>query len=190
MQTWLVHMRQPRRLLRDLGFAGFVSFQLIVGGNVLAALVHPLFMSGLIYSVASGSPPWRGGSLTVTVLAMVYGTSVVIGYLTSAFLGWLGLMRRGLLSTAWVLVLTPLHWLLLSLAAWRALYQLIVAPYAWEKTEHGLAKTSRLNADMTCALLELERHLTELEQSGALPGVANRAKNTSSSRPLRPRAAA
>jgi len=190
MQTWLVHMREPRRLLRDLGFAGFVSFQLIVGGNVLAALVHPLFMGGLIYSVASGSSLWRGGSLTITVLAAVYGISVIIGYLTSAFLGWLGLMRRGLLSTAWVLLLMPLHWLLLSLAAWRALYQLIVAPYIWEKTEHGLAKTSRLNGDMTRALLELERHLTDLERSGALPTVSNRAKGTSSNRRLSPRAAA
>jgi hypothetical protein len=34
-----------------------------------------------------------------------------------AFLGQLGLLRRSLLSTAWVLILTPVHWLLLSLAA-------------------------------------------------------------------------
>lgn len=190
MQTWLVHMRQPRHLLRDLDVAGFVSFQLIVGGNVLAALVHPLFMGGLIYSIASGSPLWRGGSLAINVLATVYGTSVIIGYLTSAFLGWLGLMRRGLLPTAWVLLLTPLHWLLLSLAAWRAFYQLIVAPYAWEKTEHGLAKTSRRNADTTRALLQLERHLTDLEKSGALPALSDRAKDASSNRRLRPRAAA
>jgi hypothetical protein len=52
----------------------------------------------------------------------------VIGYLTSAFLSWLGLLRRGLLPTAWALLLTQAHWLLLSLAAWRALYQLVVAP--------------------------------------------------------------
>ncbi len=167
MQTWLVHMRQPRRLAADLGLLGFVSFQLIVGGNALAALVHPLFLGSFIYSVASGAPMWRDDSLAVVVLATLYGTSVVIGYLTSAFLGWLGLMRRGLLSTAWVLLLTPLHWLLLSLAAWRALYQLIVAPYAWEKTEHGLAKNSRLNAAMTRSLLELERHLTDLEHPAA-----------------------
>ena len=58
--------------------------------------------------------------------AAVYGTTVIVGYLASAFLGWLGLLRRGLLSMAWVLLLTPLHWLLLSLAAWRALYQLVL----------------------------------------------------------------
>jgi hypothetical protein len=37
----------------------------------------------------------------------------------------------------------PIYWLLLSLAAWRALYQLVRDPYRWEKTEHGLARTSR-----------------------------------------------
>ena len=143
MQTWLVHMRQPGRLLRELGPRS-LTFQLIVGGNALAALVHPLFMAALIYSVVSGAPMWRGDSTTVAILAAVYGTTVVIGYLTSAFLGWLGLARRGLLSTAWVLLLTPAHWLLLSLAAWRALYQLVTRPIAgrrpstaWRKARGG-----------------------------------------------------
>ena len=59
MQTWAVHMRQPIRLLRDLGLPAFLR-PAIVGGNVLAALVHPLFMAALIYSVASGAPgPYR-----------------------------------------------------------------------------------------------------------------------------------
>jgi cellulose synthase/poly-beta-1,6-N-acetylglucosamine synthase-like glycosyltransferase len=130
IQTWLVHMRQPRQLLRDLGLPGFLSFQLIVGGNVLAALVHPLFIAGLIYSLASGVPMWLGDSSTVTLLALLYGTTIVFGYLTSVFLGWLGLRRRGLLSSTWALLFTPVHWLLLSLAAWRALFQFAIAPYA------------------------------------------------------------
>ncbi len=175
MQTWLVHMRQPRRLFHDLGLPGFFAFQLIVGGNVLAALVHPLFMGGLIYSFASGEPMWHADSTATTILAALYGVTIVIGYLTSALLGWLGLSRRGLLASAWALVLTPLHWLLLSLAAWRGLYQLVVSPYAWEKTEHGLAKSSRLAADMTRALLELEHYLSRLAQSGGLPALGVKA---------------
>ncbi|HEY1473039.1 MAG TPA: glycosyltransferase family 2 protein [Pseudolabrys sp.] len=178
MQTWLVHMRQPARLLRDLGLPGFLTFQLIVGGNALAALVHPLFMAALIYSVASGTPIWRSDSATIVVLAAIYGTTAVIGYLTSAFLGWLGLLRRGLLSSAWILLLTPLHWLLLSLAAWRALYQLVFAPYAWEKTEHGLAKNSRRAANITRSLLELERYLSALKDAGDLPTLVPNASAT------------
>jgi hypothetical protein len=113
-----------------------------------------------------------------------------VTYLTSAFLGWLGLARRGLLSAAWVLLLTPLHWLLLSLAAWRAVYQLAVAPYAWEKTEHGLAKSSRRADKLTRSLLELERHLRTLEESGELPVIGEQATYTSADRRPIPRAAA
>jgi cellulose synthase/poly-beta-1,6-N-acetylglucosamine synthase-like glycosyltransferase len=152
MQTWAVHMRLPRRLLRELGLPGFLTFQLIVGGNALAALVHPLFIAALVYSTLRGLPMWRPDSDGAVILTALYATNIIIGYLTSAFLGWLGLVRRGLKPTAWVLLLTPVHWLLLSCAAWRALYQLAVAPYAWEKTEHGLAKSSRLNATVPARL--------------------------------------
>lgn len=189
LQTWLVHMRQPSRLLRDLGPAGFVGFQLIVGGNVLAALVHPLFMAGLIYSIVSGAPMWRGDGAGVAILAAFYGTTVVIGYLTSAFLGWVGLLRRGLLANAWALIFTPVHWLLLSLAAWRAVWQFVVAPYRWEKTEHGLARHSRVATNMARALAELERRLSRLKASGELPVLDNDVTDTSAGRRRRPRAA-
>ena len=108
-----------------------------------------------------------------TILVAFYGTTIVAGYLTSIFLGWLGLRRRGLLGSAWVLVTTPVHWLLLSLAAWRALYQFVVAPYAWEKTEHGLAKSSRLATRMACVLLALERDLSRLKKTGDMRALAN-----------------
>jgi cellulose synthase/poly-beta-1,6-N-acetylglucosamine synthase-like glycosyltransferase len=189
MQTWLVHMRQPVRLLRDLGLPGFVTFQLIVGGNALAALMHPVFSAGLIYFGAI-KPMTQLESHATAILVWVYGTSVVAGYLASAFLGGLGLMRRGLSASVWILLLTPLHWLLLSLAAWRALYQLAVAPYAWEKTEHGLARTSRLATSLTRSLLELERYFRAQKQSGKLPAIGDETRNTSADRRRHPRAAA
>jgi cellulose synthase/poly-beta-1,6-N-acetylglucosamine synthase-like glycosyltransferase len=160
IQTWSIHMRQPLRLKRELGLPGFLTLQLIVGGNVLAALVHPLFSVAFVYAAVQDTSLW---------LTTIYGSSVLCGYVASAALGWLGLARRGLLIKAWALLLTPLHWLLLSLAAWRALYQLIVCPYAWEKTAHGLAKSSRRADQTTRALLELERHLRNLMASGNLP---------------------
>ena len=35
MQTWLVHMRKPWRLVRDLGLAGAIAFQLLLACNVV-----------------------------------------------------------------------------------------------------------------------------------------------------------
>jgi hypothetical protein len=41
------------------------------------------------------------------------------------------------------LAFVPAHWAILSFAAWRALYKLFRDPQGWEKTPHGLAKSSR-----------------------------------------------
>jgi hypothetical protein len=46
------------------------------------------------------------------------------------------------MSLSWVLFTVPVYWMFLSWAAWRALWQLLRAPYKWEKTEHGLARSS------------------------------------------------
>jgi hypothetical protein len=32
----------------------------------------------------------------------------------------------------------PIYWLMMSIAAWIALYQIIFKPHYWEKTVHGL----------------------------------------------------
>ena len=138
MQTWLVHMRRPVRLVRELGVGGAVTFQLFLACNVLAALVHPIFMAGLCYSLLAQTP------LGVMDSAPVFAATLLCGYLSTIALDMIGLKRRRLLAHAWVLVLTPLYWFLLSLAAWRALFQLLYDPQRWEKTEHGLARTSRL----------------------------------------------
>lgn len=46
------------------------------------------------------------------------------------------LKRPDLLMAA---LLVPLYWLMMSVAAAKATYQLIVNPSYWEKTSHGLA---------------------------------------------------
>jgi cellulose synthase/poly-beta-1,6-N-acetylglucosamine synthase-like glycosyltransferase len=139
MQTWLVHMRAPRALVRDLGLAGFAVFELLVGGTVLAALVHVLFAGHLAVELVAAAAGGEQAPALGFHLAVLLG-----GYLVSAVLGLVGLVRRRLLACAWALLLMPAYWLLLSVAAWRALIQLLRDPQRWEKTEHGLARTSRL----------------------------------------------
>jgi hypothetical protein len=140
MQTWLVHTRSPARLLHELGWPGFATFQLVVGGTVLAALVHALFAVQLTLSIVAAPPE----SAVAQAILGLHISTLLTGYAISAALGVVGLMRRRLLPVAWALLLMPLYWVLLSIAAWRALFQLLRAPTYWEKTDHGLARTSRL----------------------------------------------
>jgi hypothetical protein len=41
------------------------------------------------------------------------------------------------------LLLAPLYWGLLSIAAWRALWQLLREPHRWEKTQHAVSPRSK-----------------------------------------------
>src|SRR5436305_11291340 len=107
MQTWLVHMRHPLRLARELGLGGFLTFQLVVGGTVLSALVHPLFIAMFSYALATGRL-FPGADLASAVLAALCGAALVAGYVAPATLGLLGLKRRGLTRHGWVLLLMPL----------------------------------------------------------------------------------
>ena len=129
-------------LWRDLGPAGFLSFQLFVGGNVLAALIHPLFLGAFAYFIVTGNSLLGFDDNHWLPLWYFIGV-LVTGYVVTVIVGLLGLAKRRLLSSAWALVLAPVQWFLLSFAAWRALYQFWSDRYGWEKTEHGLAKSRR-----------------------------------------------
>lgn len=146
MQTWSVHMRSPLQLWRDAGARGFFTLNIIVGGNVLTALTHPILMIGIFVEMGLSLLDGNIPSFFQTQFAGLYVATIVAGYLSTAVVGIMGLSRRSLLHESWVLLLTPLYWIYLSIAAWRALYQLLREPYRWEKTEHGLAQSSRIVA--------------------------------------------
>ncbi|MEZ5787432.1 MAG: glycosyltransferase family 2 protein [Xanthobacteraceae bacterium] len=160
MQTWLVHMRAPARVFRELGPSGFITLQLVVGGTVLAALIHPLFLAAFALDAVSGGVLDEQG-LAGMLMAALCGTTFAGGYLTSVLLGAIGLARRRLMSSAWVLLLVPVHWLLLSLAAWQAAIKLVRDPYRWDKTEHGRASTSR-RAGQACSDATSQPHASHI----------------------------
>ena len=137
-------MRSPRQLWRDAGPGGFFTLNIIVGGNVLTALAHPLLIGEILVRSAFGIFDSSVQSFFSKPFIELYLVTIAAGYISTAVVGLMGLARRGLLREAWILALTPIYWICLSVAAWRALYQLLTKPYHWEKTEHGLAQHSRL----------------------------------------------
>jgi cellulose synthase/poly-beta-1,6-N-acetylglucosamine synthase-like glycosyltransferase len=137
MQTYLVHTRQPFRLTAEFGAAGALGFHALMGALMIAALVHPFFYVLLAYHALGGELFAPAASATGTVLWTVAWINLVAGTLASMLVGALSVWRRGRRYLARSVVFMPIMWLLMSVAAYRALYQLAVDPYRWEKTEHG-----------------------------------------------------
>lgn len=134
MQTYLVHMRQPVRLWRDLGPRRFIGFQVTLGGMVLSALVHPWAYVLILAAVMTDTPDW---SPRATGLVALCGFNLVVGYGAGIALAVLALRRRGIGSLAQSTIWIPLYWLAISFAAYLAVWDFIRRPYYWEKTPHG-----------------------------------------------------
>jgi hypothetical protein len=64
---------------------------------------------------------------------------LVTGYVASMAVGFLSARGRGYRHLMKDVPLMPLYWLLISAAAYRALWQFMTARFEWEKTEHGEA---------------------------------------------------
>jgi len=143
MQTAGVHLRRPFRLWREVGTAKSVGVALIAGGNVLTALAYPLLLVEIAlfaaYTGVTGSP----SGFLVDQLMPLHLAAISAGYIATIVIGLMGLWQRRQMRHAWILLLAPLYWGLLSIAAWRALWQLLREPHRWEKTEHAMSRRSK-----------------------------------------------
>ncbi len=138
MQTALVHMRSPRRLVRQVGVIDAVAFLLLIAGTPLTFLVAPLMWAGTTAWYAFGEPRLplldSGTFWTIALINLIIGNGVMI------VLNLVGAVRGQGWRAAPFALLNPLYWVLHSVAAWRALVQLIRNPFYWEKTPHGLGQ--------------------------------------------------
>ena len=137
MQTILIHCRNPIHLVQDMGLKNTIVFHLILTSVVISTLIHPVFIAYTLNQFV-----WlHTSSLSALDSAMVAGSvfNLVGGYTTYGLLALAVLRATGHQKFALSLVTLPFYWLLLSIAGWRALVYLFVAPHHWEKTPHGLA---------------------------------------------------
>ena len=136
MQTWLVHMRHPRQLWRDVGGWGFVGFNLFVGGTPLLALMNPVFWTMTVAwflfrpdFIVSIFPGWL---YYVSLLCLLLGNFAFV------YASMVAARAAGSPALVIAALLSPVYWVMMSIAAIKALIQLIHAPSFWEKTSHGL----------------------------------------------------
>lgn len=145
VQTSFTHGRRPLRTLRQLGPLDGLCAVTMLPGTVVSALVYPLFMGLAVYDFLASDIPSRPAfwpNLPVALSLTLFGTGLVAMLAPAA----LGCIRRGWFGLLWFVPLLPFYFLLVSLAAWLGVIELIRAPTRWNKTRHGLARHSRSGA--------------------------------------------
>jgi hypothetical protein len=140
MQTFIVHNCAPRKFLADIGWRGFLGFQVLVGGMIFASLLHTVFIGSLLLRLCLegvvGVVPkdvwdWAG----IAILVSGYGGAFAIQVS--------GLMHLRALHLLPVQIVLPGYWVLHTIAAARAAVELITKPVYWAKTTHGVTRLSR-----------------------------------------------
>ncbi|NLZ12726.1 MAG: general secretory system II protein E domain-containing protein, partial [Thermotogaceae bacterium] len=64
----------------------------------------------------------------------------LIGNFLGIYLNLLGAFRRKYYPLTFISLLNPFYWLLHSVSAYKALWQLLRKPHFWEKTQHGFTQ--------------------------------------------------
>ncbi len=137
MVTYLVHTRNPRRLLSDLGGWRFLSFQAFFLGTLCQFLLAPVLWSFWLILLGLGHP--LQSLLPSTAVYSIAGLFIFAELLVIS----IGLCavsspeRRFLMR--WVPTMM-LYFPLAVVAAYKALYELVLRPFYWDKTRHGQAE--------------------------------------------------
>jgi hypothetical protein len=145
MQTAFVHCRHPARFVADLGARGALAVLAIFAGGILGPLFGPLLTCRLLYNGLT-----RGFFPTTpveTACGALWCFVAVAGLASLVAPLLIGARRRGLSVCLGALPYLPLWLSMLSLACWRAFFELWLRPFHWEKTEHGLTPRGRFVGD-------------------------------------------
>lgn len=133
MQTYLVHMRRPSRLWRDLGAWRFMGFQVTMAAILMSMLAHPWFYVWVGIDILFGGDVLPEGDF----FFWLFGANLAAGYGSAALLIMATSASAGLSTRMVSVIFIPIYWLAVSLAAYRAILDLALRPHFWEKTVHG-----------------------------------------------------
>lgn len=138
MQTYLVNMRDPINMIKQIGPWRFVNFQFFVGGNVLIQLANlPLWiflLSTVFFYNASVASLFPKLLLYITVFNFFISNLLL---LISEFIA---IYNRRLYCLLPFVPFKLFYWMLMSLSGYYAVVDLLLRPGYWYKTEHGLSK--------------------------------------------------
>lgn len=137
--TWIVHMRRPVRLFRDIGLSDFLLFQGLIAGQILSALAYPAVIVAAAGVLVGGTDLLQDRSFVLDLLLSVCIVGFVAGHAGALWLALGTDRRRHIARLAIDLPTMPVYWLLVFVALVAAVVELALAPHRWNKTAHGIA---------------------------------------------------
>jgi hypothetical protein len=126
----------------EMGLRGYLFFHLMISGMLLSSLLHPLILVFLAEStMAMMAAPATEIPFGARVLFAVDAVNIFGSYLIFLVLGLCSMTNheRRQLGMRWMAV--PFYWMMTSIASWRALIELRMKPFFWQKTPHVPAVT-------------------------------------------------
>lgn len=139
--TWCVHMRDPGRLLRDVGLIRFLGLQTMLLATFCQFALAPLVWSFWLILLGMSHPVATTlGSTTAMAMAAVFIVAETL-HLALCLVAVSGREHRHLM---WWVFTTPVYFALGALAAGKAVYEFVVSPFYWDKTTHGVTEETLL----------------------------------------------
>lgn len=140
LQTWLVAMRTPVETFRTIGVRGVVQMSLLLAGTPTAACVNlALWLISIAWFL--GQPPIIAAAFPAAIFYLAV-LNLLIGNFVAMYSNLVGARVSGHHRLLIPCLLYPLYWVLMSVAAIKAFWQLVARPSYWEKTVHGLDEPS------------------------------------------------
>ncbi len=138
--TWAVHMRDPLRLLGELGLKRFIGIQILFFGTLSHFLLAPFLWS--FWLILFGLPhPVTEVFAREAVIAI--GTLFFLSEITTLLIAGFAVATP---KHSWLIKWVPimhLYFPLAAVASSKGFAELITRPFFWDKTAHGRLPVTR-----------------------------------------------
>ncbi|MFP3015628.1 MAG: glycosyltransferase family 2 protein [Wolbachia sp.] len=131
MQTYIVHLKNIKLLFKHTGLKGILLLNLFVGSAAFIFFTTPFLLLSLILT---------------KVLNELFLYYFVVVYVTNLILLVIAVKQQKMPFYFYIVsIFFPVYSLLRSIAAFLALWEFILYPERWNKTQHGLWNKSNQN---------------------------------------------
>jgi hypothetical protein len=165
--TWLVAMRHPFKVLRDMGLKNYFIFHLGFGGNFYLPMMNAILW--IVFLVGFLAPDLFSRWFDFWPFAVIAVFNLLIGNLFFLTLNLMATYKEKQYDLLLYSLFSPIYWVLMSIGAWKGFLQLITKPYKWEKTMHGQTLNEQQEEEIDKLITDEKKRVSKSYKSIDVP---------------------